>query len=290
MIRAHPDVPGGAAADRGSTSASTGRLGVVLVDLTALARIERSFGGRRLPDAARADRSRCWARAKAHVREDDILTRDERDADRYLLLPDRQARDQEPVRAPSTCSGLPTAWRTSSRRAWPASPCPTCASGPRVDVGYGFVLYSPLESEERQILRLIEDARTSAELRRRAARPRPARGAGGDHLQPERCGRPSSPSWRWRRATIMGYEGLSRGPRGSELEPPGDPLRAGRPLRPGRRARARLPPPGLRGLGGLRRARRACSSTPCPPPCATRASSGRGVLDYLGPAALARRR
>ena len=33
-----------------------------------------------------------------------------------------------------------------------------------IDVGYGFVLWSPLESEERQILRVIEDATDSAAI------------------------------------------------------------------------------------------------------------------------------
>ena len=36
---------------------------------------------------------------------------------------------------------------------------------PRVGVGYGVVLWSPLESPERQILRLVEDAAASSVMR-----------------------------------------------------------------------------------------------------------------------------
>ena len=66
-----------------------GALGAILVDLEPLARIERSFGGATY-QGLRAQIDPLMIEMKDRVREGDILTRDEREGDRFLLLLSRK--------------------------------------------------------------------------------------------------------------------------------------------------------------------------------------------------------
>jgi hypothetical protein len=186
-------------------------MGVVLVDLTALARIERSFGATAYK-TLRSQVDPLLAETKAHVRDDDILTRDERDSDRYLFFLTGKRKTKNPFAAVDLqrlCDRVeafvtPRVARLTT---------PYMRERPAIEVGQGFSLWSPLENEERQILRLIEDARTSADLRRKL--PERTSGTRWSRSSSTRAsGAPSSPSCRWRRSEIVGYEGLSRGPRG----------------------------------------------------------------------------
>jgi len=86
-------------------------------------------------------------------------------------------------------------------------------------VGHGFSLWSPLENEERQVLRLIEDARTSADLRRKL-RERDQRDAVVEVIVNKSLWSAFQPIVQMETKEIVGYEGLSRGPRGSLLEYP----------------------------------------------------------------------
>jgi len=86
-------------------------------------------------------------------------------------------------------------------------------------VGYGFVLHSPLEGEERQISRLIEDAVDSAELRARL-RERDERETVLEIIYNRKIWTAFQPIMEIESHAMAGHEGLSRGPRGSELQSP----------------------------------------------------------------------
>jgi EAL domain-containing protein (putative c-di-GMP-specific phosphodiesterase class I) len=88
-----------------------------------------------------------------------------------------------------------------------------------VDVGHGFVLWSPLENEERQLLRLIEEARENADLRRRL-RERDQRDAITEIIYNRSLWTAFQPIVQMDTRDALGYEGLSRGPRGSPYEYP----------------------------------------------------------------------
>jgi EAL domain-containing protein (putative c-di-GMP-specific phosphodiesterase class I) len=90
---------------------------------------------------------------------------------------------------------------------------------PVIDVGYGVVLWSPLESEERLVLRVIEDANTSADLRRRL-RHRDQRETLLEIIYNRHLWTAFQSIVDIESRQVMGWEGLSRGPRGSELEAP----------------------------------------------------------------------
>ena len=96
---------------------------------------------------------------------------------------------------------------------------PTCASARRSRSATASSLWSPLENEERQILRLIEDARASAELRRRL-RDRDQRDAVIEIIDNQSLWTAFQPIVEMETRDVLGYEGLSRGPRGRTLEYP----------------------------------------------------------------------
>src|SRR6185503_10615787 len=199
----------------GAALQEQGGLGVIVVDLVHLARIERSFGGTAYL-ALRAQIDPIFKEVKDHFRDDDVLTRDEREADRYLFF----------------LTGVrPTGFAVGSMRKLcdrleeQLTPriarltLPYFRERPTVEVGYGFVLWSPLESDERQLLRLIDEGLESAGLRRRL-RERAQRETLIEIIHNRSLWTAFQSIVELDERQVMGYEGLSRGPRGSELEYP----------------------------------------------------------------------
>jgi EAL domain-containing protein (putative c-di-GMP-specific phosphodiesterase class I) len=202
----------------GQTLQREGGLGAILVDLAPLERIERAFGGA-THQALRAQIDPLLLELSGRFPEGVLLARDERDGDRFFLFVSMHG-GEAPFRMErlrTLADGIqeflsPRVTRLT--QAYTREPTP-------LSVGYGAILYSPLESPERQMLRLIEDARDTAEmrarLRQRAERERLVEiiYEYESHLwtafQPivEIGGR-----------QVMGHEGLSRGPRGTELQSP----------------------------------------------------------------------
>ncbi|HET7294921.1 MAG TPA: EAL domain-containing protein [Vicinamibacteria bacterium] len=203
--------------EAGEVLRSQGALAAVLVDLEPLARIERSFGGSAY-QGLREQVDPLMHEVKDRVRDGDILTRDEREGDRFLLLlgPKREG-------GPFRIADLR---RLTERVEEFVAPRiarltqPYLRERSAIDVGYGFVLYSPLESPERQILRLIEDARQCADLRNHD-RERERREVLLEIIHNYSVWTAFQPIVEIETRQIVGHEGLSRGPRASDLESPG---------------------------------------------------------------------
>jgi EAL domain-containing protein (putative c-di-GMP-specific phosphodiesterase class I) len=194
-----------------------GGLAAVLVDLHPLAHIERSFGGAAF-QSLRAQIDPVLVEMKNKFRQGDLLTRDEREGDRYLLFLGGR-REGEAAFLMADLRKLadrveefvaPRIGRLST---------PYMRERPIIDVGYSLVVWSPLENEERQVLRLIEDALEAANLRRRL-RDRDQRESLLDIIHNRNIWTAFQTIVEIDSRKIMGWEGLSRGPRGSEVEYP----------------------------------------------------------------------
>jgi len=203
--------------EAGEVLRAQGALAAILVDLEPLARVERSFGGSAYK-GLREQIDPLMHEMKDRVRDGDILTRDEREGDRFLLLLGPK-REGGPFR-------LADLRRLTQRIEEFVAPRVARLTQPylrersAIDVGYGFVLYSPLESPERQILRLIEDARQCADLRNQD-QEREQREALLEIIHNHDVWTAFQPIVDIGTRQIVGHEGLSRGPRGTELESPG---------------------------------------------------------------------
>src|SRR5688572_16302344 len=196
---------------------SQGGLGVLLFDFHHLGRVERQFGGSAYQGL--------WAQVapilhevKAQVRTSDILVRDERDTDLFLLFLAARRQGKPSFVADDIrklCDRLQAFVTPRVARLM----LPYFRDRPRVDVGYGFVLWTPLEGEDRQILRLVEEARASV-LLRRAIRDRGERESLLQIIFNHDLWTAFQPIVEMESTQVMGYEALARGPRGTDLEFP----------------------------------------------------------------------
>jgi EAL domain-containing protein (putative c-di-GMP-specific phosphodiesterase class I) len=204
-------------AEVGQAIREQGGLGAILVDLAPLARIERSFGGA----AYRSLRSQIdplMIEMKDRFRDGDVLTRDEREGDRFLLFLGSH-RDGGKAFSAADLRKLADRVEEFLTPRIGRLTLPYLRERPNVDVGYAFVPWSPIESEERQILRLIEDALSAAELRRRL-RERDQKETILEIIHNRQVWTAFQEINELGTRAIMGHEALSRGPRGTELEPP----------------------------------------------------------------------
>ncbi|HSB61192.1 MAG TPA: GGDEF domain-containing phosphodiesterase, partial [Vicinamibacteria bacterium] len=196
-----------------------GCLTAALVDLGPLAQIERGYGGAAF-QSLRAAIDPLLEEMKERFRQGDLLARDEREGDRFLLFLGGRRQGQG-----DTAFAVTDLRKLAERVEEFLTPrvgrltLPYLRERPIIDVGYGIVLWSPLESEDRQILRLIDDAMASAELRGRL-RDRDQRERLVEIIFNRHVWTAFQPIVEMESRQVMGWEGLSRGPRGTEVEPP----------------------------------------------------------------------
>jgi EAL domain-containing protein (putative c-di-GMP-specific phosphodiesterase class I) len=191
-------------------------IGAILVDLASLARIERSFGAKAY-QALRAQIEPLLGEIKDKVREGDILVRDP-DGDRFVLFLSRR-RDGKNALSVQDLQKLADRIEEHVRPRIARLTMPYLRERRLVDVGYGFVIYSPLESDDRQIQRVMEECRASSDLRR-LIRERDEHEGLIEVIHNRQLWTAFQPIVELQTRRIVGHEGLSRGPRGTELETP----------------------------------------------------------------------
>ena len=194
-----------------------GALAAIVVDLEPIARIERSFGGAAY-QGLRAQIDPLMLEVKERVREGDILTRDEREGDRFILFLAGRRHKDEPFAALDLRKLADRVEEYLTPRVGRLT-LPYLRERPILDVGYGVVLFSPLESHQRQILRLMEESLTLAQLRHKL-RDRDQRESLLEVIYNRNIWTAFQPLVELETRQVLGYEGLSRGPRGTDVEPP----------------------------------------------------------------------
>ncbi len=193
-----------------------GYLAVVLVDLGALAQIEKSFGGAVFRNL-REQVDPLLESMRERFRTEDVLTRDESEGDRFLLFVGGPRRGAA-FRADQLRKLVDRLDEFLSARVARLT-LPYLRERPQLGMGYGVVLWSPLESPERQVLRLVDEAKACAEMRRHM-RDRDQRERLVEIIQNREIWTAFQPIVSLATGERLGWEALSRGPRGSEIEQP----------------------------------------------------------------------
>jgi EAL domain-containing protein (putative c-di-GMP-specific phosphodiesterase class I) len=193
-----------------------GYLAVVLVDLGALAQIEKSFGGA-VFRSLREQVDPLLEEMRERFRGDDVLTRDESEGDRFLLFVGGPRRGA-PFRSEQLRKLVDRLDEFLSARVGRLA-LPYLRERPQLGMGYGVVLWSPLESPERQVLRLVDEARACAEMRAKL-RDRDQRERLVEIIQNREIWTAFQPIVSLATGERLGWEALSRGPRSSEIELP----------------------------------------------------------------------
>jgi len=256
-----------------------GYLAAILVDLGPLAHIERAFGGTTFR-TLRAQVDPLLVEMRERFRQDDVITRDEREGDRFLLFLSGPRRADTPFRSENLRKLAERVEEFLNPRVGRLT-LPYVRERPVLVAGYGLTLWSPLESPERQVLKLVDDAIACADIRARV-RDREQRERLVEIIQNREIWTAFQSIVELDSGRAIGWEGLSRGPRGSELEPP--VVLFGRAARYGvteelERACRRQAFVDWRVFG--QQGRLFLNTVPA----TVRDTSflGRGVLDYLGP-------
>jgi EAL domain-containing protein (putative c-di-GMP-specific phosphodiesterase class I) len=194
-----------------------GSLGVLVLDASALAAIEDEYG----TPAYEEVRQRIFkildeSRGKDY-RHGDILCLDRPRGLRFLFLLDRKRRRNVALSVADlrTARGrlVSSLVEKFSKAAYPYGK----KNAPPPDVGYGLAVYNPLLHIGRMIERAIDEAVAQAAHLRRADELGTLERL-QDILLRERVVTAYQPILRMQEGTIMGFEALSRGPRGSGLE------------------------------------------------------------------------
>jgi len=196
--------------------AERGSLGVLVLDASVFSAIEDEYG----TPAYEEVRQRVFkileeSRGKDY-RQGDIVCLDRPRGLRFLFLLDRKRRrsvalsvaDLRTARARIASSLVPNL----SRAAFPY-----LKTAPRLDVGHGLAVHNPLLHTERVVERAVEEAVSLAAHMRRAEELLVLERL-QDILLRERVVTAYQPILRMQEGTIMGFEALSRGPRGSGLD------------------------------------------------------------------------
>ena len=201
--------------------AERGSLGVLVLDASPLATIEDEYG----TPAYEEVRQRIFkileeAKGKDY-RNGDILCLDRPRGLRFLFLLDRKRRRNVPLSVADLRTArsrvVASLVEKFSRAAYPYAR----KNAPPPDVGYGLAVYNPLLHTERVIERAIESASLqAAQLRQAEELGRLERLQ--DILLRERVVTSYQPILRMQEGTVMGFEALSRGPKGSGLESAGE--------------------------------------------------------------------
>jgi EAL domain-containing protein (putative c-di-GMP-specific phosphodiesterase class I) len=193
-----------------------GCLGVLLLDASPLAAIEDRYGTAPYEEVRhRVFKALGESRGKDY-RQGDVICLDQPRGLRFLFFLDRKRRrnvalsvaDLRNARSRIVSSLVPNLGRAAF---------PYIKGQARLDVGHGLALYNPLLHTERAIERAIEEALAQAAHLRRADELLTLERL-QDILLRERVATAYQPILRLQEGTILGFEALSRGPRGSGFE------------------------------------------------------------------------
>lgn len=191
-------------------------LGVVVLDATPLAEVEDQYGTEAFEEV-RTRIFKLFAEQRGkEFRNGDILCTEKPRGLRFLFFLERKRRRNVPftladlraVRARMLASLVPSV----ARAAFPYFKTP-----PRLEVGYGIAVYNPLLHPERIVQRAVTEALDFAAHQKKADEITVLERL-QDILLRERVITAFQPILRMKEGTVMGFEALSRGPRGSGLE------------------------------------------------------------------------
>jgi len=193
-----------------------GALGLLVLDASSLGAIEDQYGAQAYDEVRQRIFKLLEEQRGKDYRANDILALDQPRGLRFILFLERKRRRNVPfgladlraARSRLLSSLLPQV----ARAAFPYLKTP-----PRLEVGYGLALHNPLRHTEHIVRRAYHDSLELAALQRKnddllvLERLQ-------DILLRERVITAYQPILRLKEATVMGFEALSRGPRGSGLE------------------------------------------------------------------------
>jgi len=197
--------------------AERGSVGVVVLDASPVGAIESEYGGDAYEEVRQRITTILLEQQGKDYRNDDVLALDRPRGLRYLLLLGRKRRRSVPT-VPTDVKAIQSRLLASLAPSLGRAAFPYLKTPPRIEVGYGMAVYNPLVHPERSVRAAYHHALRQAAHQRQAdelmMRERLL-----DIILRERIVTAFQPIMDLKTRSVLGYEALSRGARGSGLEP-----------------------------------------------------------------------
>lgn len=192
-------------------------LGMILIDGTKFNKIEHEYGTKIYSVVLENLKKIINGMRKSQIREDDIITLNHEEGDQiYIFL--SKKRDNKKFFSGDLESSADRLTKYINDNMF-TTIFPLLKKRPKISIGYAFMIYNSLIKEERLINKLIEDAKIMADYQEFKILMR-----NKEKLQEliikEEIITIYQPIINMLSQTIIGYEALSRGPKGTEYENP----------------------------------------------------------------------
>jgi EAL domain-containing protein (putative c-di-GMP-specific phosphodiesterase class I) len=197
--------------------AERGSLGVVVLDASPLGAIESEYGSEAFEEVRARITAILLEQQGKDYRNDDVLALDRPRGLRFLLLLGRKRRRSVPT-TPADLKAMQSRVMATLAPSLGRAAFPYLKTPPRIEVGYGMAVHNPLVHAERSVREAYRHALKQAAHQRQAdellMRERLL-----DIILRERIVTAFQPIMDLKTKVVLGYEALSRGARGSGLEP-----------------------------------------------------------------------
>ena len=194
-----------------------GSLGLLLIDVQALAQIEHQYGSDAFSKVMTMARDLVLELHGHEVRFDDVICLNDRGGDAFLIFFSPKRREG-PLRI-ADLRGAAERVEGHINRKLVRLTSPYLGTLRRVTVGFALAFFNPLVMAERLVARLVEDAWSCVRVLR-AQRDLESRCNLQEVLLSDQLSTVFQPVLDLRHRTILGYEALSRGPAGSVYQMP----------------------------------------------------------------------
>jgi EAL domain-containing protein (putative c-di-GMP-specific phosphodiesterase class I) len=192
-------------------------LALLFIDASHLAQIEHDYGAAIYEEVRGILTNLILDMRGVETRRDDLVTLAESHGDVFLIFLDKK-REERPF-GQGDLETMADRIHTHLTRRLTRMTSSYLKGRPRLGIGYGLVLHNPLIREDRLVLQLIDDARKMAELQDRRLRVK-SKELLQEIILKEDVRTLFQPILDLTTRETLGYEGLSRGPRGTEYESP----------------------------------------------------------------------
>jgi len=192
-------------------------LALLYIDASRLSQIEHDYGSQIYEEVLQLVTKLILDMRGMQTRQDDLVTVNERHGDVFLIFLSKK-REEKPFGKGDLEHLADRIHAYLSKRIYRTT-CSYLRSRPKLGIGYGLVLHNPLIKEERLILKVIDEARKMAKFQGYRVEVK-NKEILQEIILKEDVQTVFQPIVNMKDRSIVGYEALTRGPKGTEFESP----------------------------------------------------------------------
>ncbi len=192
-------------------------LALLYIDASRLSQIEHDYGSQIYEEVLQLVTKLILDMRGMQTRQDDLVTVNEKHGDVFLIFLSKK-REEKPFGKGDLEHLADRIHSYLSKRIYRMT-CSYLRSRPKLGIGYGLVLHNPLIKEERLILKVIDDARKMAKFQAYRVEVK-NKEILQEIILKEDVQTVFQPIVNMQDRSIVGYEALTRGPKGTEFESP----------------------------------------------------------------------